>query len=62
MASAAQTKAKAKAKKRIEIPWSPQPRQLTFLRACGLAHPFEGGEPKPPCAVFLGYGGSAGGG
>ena len=49
-------------KKRIEIKWEPQPRQLTFLRACGLAHPFEGGEPHKPVARVIGYGGAAGGG
>ena len=48
--------------KEIKIPWKPQPRQLTFLRACGLAHPFEGGSPTPPIASVVGYGGSAGGG
>ena len=48
--------------KKIEIPWRPQPRQLTFLRACGLAHPFEGGDYTPPIARVIGYGGSAGGG
>lgn len=58
----AQAKAKSKAKKKIEIPWEPQPRQLTFLRACGLSHPFEGGGPKSPVARIIGYGGAAGGG
>lgn len=47
---------------RIEICWQPQPRQLTFLRACGLAHPFDGGVPGPPVARVIGYGGAAGGG
>jgi len=55
--------AKAKAKlKKLAVQWYPQPRQLTFLRACGLAWPFEGGEPSPPVATVIGYGGSAGGG
>lgn len=58
----AQAKAKSKAKKKIEILWEPQPRQMTFLRACGLSHPFEGGGPKPPVARIIGYGGAAGGG
>lgn len=48
--------------KRIEIKWQPQPRQLTFLRACGLSHPFEGGKPQAPAARVIGYGGAAGGG
>ena len=48
--------------KEIKIPWKPQPRQLTFLRACGLAHPFEGGAPRPSDADIIVYGGSAGGG
>ena len=51
-----------KKKQRIEVQWWPQPRQLTFLRACGLAHPFDGGEPGRPVADVIGYGGSAGGG
>lgn len=46
----------------VEINWWPQPRQLKFLDACGLAHPFTGGEAKPPNAEFLLYGGAAGGG
>ncbi len=46
----------------ITIQWSRQPRQLTFLRACGLAYPFEGGGPQPPAAEVIGYGGAAGGG
>lgn len=48
--------------KRIEIKWQPQPRQLTFLRACGLSHPFDGGRPSNPAARVIGYGGAAGGG
>jgi len=47
---------------KIEIKWKPQPRQLTFLRACGLSHPFEGGAASPPIARVIGYGGAAGGG
>lgn len=46
----------------IKIVWEIQPRQIAFLRACGLAHPFEGGGPKPPVADVIGYGGAAGGG
>lgn len=46
----------------IKIKWQPQPRQLTFLKACGLAHPFEGGQPTQAVADVIGYGGSAGGG
>lgn len=62
MTTTAKAKAKAKAKKQIVIKWEPQPRQLTFLRSCGLSHAFEGGGPKPPVARFIGYGGAAGGG
>ena len=58
----AQARAKSKSKNKIDVPWRPQERQLTFLRACGLSHPFDGGGPKPPVAVFVGYGGAAGGG
>lgn len=47
---------------KIQIPWWPQPRQLTFMRACGLAHPFDGGSPQPAQAKVIGYGGAAGGG
>src|SRR5206468_11956583 len=45
-----------------KIYWQPQPRQLKFLRACGLSHPFDGGAPKKPVARIIGYGGAAGGG
>ncbi len=48
--------------RQINIPWRPQPRQLTFLEACGMAHPFTGGDPKPAAADVIGYGGAAGGG
>lgn len=45
------------------IKWKPQPRQLKFLRAVGINHPFDkGGVPKPPAASLIGYGGAAGGG
>lgn len=47
---------------KVVINWQEQPRQLKFLRACGLAHPFVGGGPKKPVAKLIGYGGSAGGG
>lgn len=46
----------------IVIPWEPQPKQLEFLKACGLAHPFLGGGPQKPVAKVLLYGGAAGGG
>ena len=46
----------------VLINWMPQPRQLKFLRACGLSHPFDGGEPRKPVADIIGYGGAAGGG
>lgn len=46
----------------VRLRWKSQPRQLKFLRACGLSHPFDGGGPKPPVAKIIGYGGSAGGG
>lgn len=47
---------------KLKIKWWPQPRQLSCLRACGLSHPFEGGEPGTPVARAIGYGGAAGGG
>lgn len=47
---------------KAEIVWKQQARQLVFLRAAGLAHPFEGGGPKTPVAKVIGYGGAAGGG
>ncbi len=46
----------------VRIEWAQQARQLTFLRACGLAHPFDGGAPAKPSARVIGYGGAAGGG
>jgi hypothetical protein len=48
--------------KTLNIRWKSQPRQMKFLRACGLSHAIEGGEPKKPVAKFIGYGGAAGGG
>ncbi len=48
--------------RRIEIAWERQPRQLEFLRACGLSYPFEGGGPEKPQADVIFYGGAAGGG
>lgn len=51
--------------RKSQIRWQPQPRQLKFLRACGLAHPFdnpESGKPRKPVATVIGYGGAAGGG
>src|SRR5690606_15470612 len=47
---------------RKTINWYPQPRQLKFLRACGLSHPFDGGEARKPVADMIGFGGAAGGG
>lgn len=46
----------------LVIPWRRQARQMTFLRACGLSHPWEGGGPRPAVADVIGYGGAAGGG
>lgn len=46
----------------VKIKWRPQPKQLKFLRACGLSHPFDGGTPRKPIAEIIGYGGAAGGG
>jgi hypothetical protein len=46
----------------IKFKWKQQARQMTFLRACGLAHPFEGGKPTPAVAKVISYGGAAGGG
>ncbi len=48
--------------KEIVICWRPQPRQLTFLKACGLEPPFTGGLSTKPMARVIGYGGAAGGG
>lgn len=41
---------------KIVIEWRKQERQLAFLRAAGLSHPFEGGGPKSPIAKCIGYG------
>jgi phage terminase large subunit len=46
----------------IKIEWAQQQRQMVFLRACGLSHPWDSGRPKPPQAQVIGYGGAAGGG
>ena len=46
----------------IKIKWAEQPRQMKFLRACGLSHPWDGGSPGKPVARVIGYGGAAGGG
>jgi phage terminase large subunit len=51
-----------KRKADITIEWAQQSRQMSFLRACGLSHPFEGGGPTEPRADVIGYGGAAGGG
>lgn len=47
----------------VEFTWRPQPRQATFLQACGLL-PFltDGSAPVQPTARLIGYGGAAGGG
>ncbi len=45
-----------------KIRWKQQARQMDFLRACGLAYPFEGGGPQQPLADVIFYGGAAGGG
>ena len=52
-------------KAQIVIPWKKQPRQLLFLKACGLDHPFNSyrkGKPGKPAARVILYGGAAGGG
>lgn len=41
----------------VEMDWYPQPRQLDFLNAAGLAMPF-GGSDKPIADEIL-YGGAA---
>ena len=49
----------------VEIPWAQQPRQMQFLAACGLDHPFNPrreGRPTRPVADVILYGGAAGGG
>ena len=46
----------------ITIEWAQQPRQMSFLRACGLSHPWDGGGPTEPRAEVILYGGAAGGG
>jgi hypothetical protein len=48
--------------KDVKLKWKAQAKQLRFLRACGLSHPFDGGIPKKPVAKIIGYGGAAGGG
>ena len=53
------------AKKRVSeiiIQWRPQPRQATFLQACGVLGILDGLPPVPPLARVIGYGGAAGGG
>lgn len=47
---------------KINFKWKQQARQMTFLRAAGLSHPFEGGQPSPAIAKVISYGGAAGGG
>lgn len=49
--------------KQVQIEWSLSNfRQLEFLRACGLSHPFDGGGAKAPAARIILFGGAAGGG
>ncbi len=51
------------AKRKVGINWAMQPRQLEFIRACGLGYPFDrGAGPTTPVARMILYGGSAGGG
>ena len=45
-----------------KIVWKKQSRQLAFLRACGLDHPFRKGGPGQVQADVIFYGGAAGGG
>jgi hypothetical protein len=47
---------------KINFRWKQQARQMTFLRAAGLSHPFEGGTPQRAAAKVIAYGGAAGGG
>lgn len=46
----------------LRFEWAVQPKQVEFLRACGVSCGIEGGDPKPPMARVILYGGSAGGG
>ncbi len=48
--------------KRVELEWEIQPKQVEFLRACGLSFIVEGGRPEKPKARVICYGGSAGSG
>lgn len=48
--------------KNIRIDWTPQPRQLACIKACGLSKPFDGAPLTPAVADLVGYGGAAGGG
>lgn len=57
------TKKSGKPKSKVQLTWAMQPRQLEFLRACGLTYMFDGTEgPTEPAARMILYGGSAGGG
>lgn len=47
---------------KINFKWKQQARQMTFLRACGLAYALEGGKSSPAVAKVIAYGGAAGGG
>ncbi len=44
------------------IRWRKQPKQIEFLRACGLSYAIEGGQSGQPVARIIFYGGAAGGG
>lgn len=54
--------AQARKQVNMRIAWEAQPRQLKFLRACGLAHPFDKTAPSKPVCKVIAYGGAAGGG
>lgn len=47
---------------KINFEWKQQPRQMAFLRACGLAYALEGGKPSAAKSKIVAYGGAAGGG
>ena len=46
----------------VDIPCRPQPRQHDLLRFAGLDDVIDGGQPKPPLARCIGFGGEPGGG
>lgn len=49
-------------KTKYSIAWRPQPRQLSFLKACGLSYAYDKAATNKPLAKVIGYGGAAGGG